>query len=44
MCNSRLQQFAAQDGKLDFQEFAAFVKVEGSVQGLLRLLPEAIDF
>ncbi len=43
MADMALQQFSAQDAKLDLQEFIAFVKVEGSVQGLLLLLPDAID-
>ena len=38
-----IPQFASTEDKLDLQEFISFVKVEGSVQGLLLLLPSAID-
>jgi Ca2+-binding EF-hand superfamily protein len=43
MADMALMQFSAQDGKLELQEFITFVKVEGSVQGLLLQLPDAID-
>ena len=43
LCPSKKFQFASTEDKLDLQEFIAFVKVEGNVQGLLLLLPSAID-
>ena len=38
-----LHQFATTEHKLDLSEFITFVKLEGNVQGLLQLLPSAID-
>lgn len=43
MADLALQQFAAQDGKLDLTEFVSFVKVEGSVQALLHELPRIFE-
>jgi len=43
MADMALQQFASQEGRIDLQEFVSFVKVEGSVQGLLQLLPSIIE-
>lgn len=43
MVEMAMNQFSSQDGKLDFQEFVAFVKVESSIQGLLNLLSNVID-
>lgn len=43
MADMALQQFASQEGRIDLQEFISFVKVEGSVQGLLQLLPSIIE-
>jgi hypothetical protein len=37
-------KFASTEAKLDLREFIAFVKVEGSLQGLLLLLPGVFDF
>mmetsp|Transcript_18577 Transcript_18577/g.17896 ORF Transcript_18577/g.17896 Transcript_18577/m.17896 type:complete len:200 (+) Transcript_18577:238-837(+) len=43
MTDMALQQFASTEAKLDLREFIAFVKVEGSLQGLLLLLPCIFD-
>ena len=43
MVQTAMVQFGSHYNKLDVQEFTAFVKMESSVQGLIRLLQGLID-
>lgn len=43
MVETALIQYSAHANKLDIQEFIAFVKVEGTIQGLMHLIPTLVD-
>jgi hypothetical protein len=44
MVEAALIQYSSKSGKLDVQEFIAFAKIEGTLQGLLQLITAMIDF
>ena len=44
MADMVLIQYASQDNRLNFQEFLAFAKVEGSIQGLVNSFQRMIEF
>ena len=43
MVESALFQFSSHSGKLDYQEFLSFVKIEGTIQSYLNVIHNIID-